>query len=205
MYQMSLTGLGILLIMASWRFMLKPSQLDRTRDRLFDLRDEELRSGFLKHEEGLNHPLYIKLRDLLNDHLRYTNKITFAEYVLMVLWMKRNHETVEKALEKHKDEYLCDDASLNELSREIRLKASGVMIVHMVESSFWAKSVLFVLGGFFRIFLMIKTFSHFKSKGQFMKPATIFSAAIMVALHFAPNTDMKAYQIYIEEMSAKNV
>ena len=62
-------GINILLVMAVWHFMLRPSILDHSRDRLFDLRDE-LRFSFLENNWDIGSASYKRLRDLVNRHLR---------------------------------------------------------------------------------------------------------------------------------------
>lgn len=172
--------------------MLKPSQLDQTRDMLFDLRDEDLRAGFLKHEQGLSHPLYIKLRKVLNNHLMFTNKLTFAEFVIMILWMRRNQNSINEVVEKHHDEFLCDDEELNELSQYVRAKASAIMINHMVKSSIWARFVLFIIS----VYLF---FNNPKKDAR-----TEAAVERKIASHLMPNMKPEAVQSYVEGLSSKH-
>lgn len=67
----AMLGVNIILLMLVWRFMVKKTILDHTRDKLFDLRDE-VRATFVANNWDLSSPVYRRLRDLLNGHLRFT-------------------------------------------------------------------------------------------------------------------------------------
>lgn len=192
MYQVSLMGVGILLIMMTWIFMLKPSQLDETRDMLFDLRDDDLREGFLKHQQGLSHPLYIKLRQVLNNHLMFTNKLTFTEFIIMILWMNRNQNKFQETVDNHHDEFLCDDEELNELSKYVRAKAAIIMVNHMVRSSFWVRCLLFVFSIYY----------FFNKPKKETKDVIIVERKLTKRL--MQDVESEAVQSYVEGLSSKH-
>lgn len=84
-----LLGVNILLVLAAWRFMVKRTVLDHTRDKLFDLRDE-VREVFLSKGWDLNSPEYKKLRGLLNGHLRFTEEYSIWKVAYLNLIVEKN-------------------------------------------------------------------------------------------------------------------
>lgn len=50
--ELVLSGVGIILSILTWQFMWKPTVLDAARDKLFDLRDREVRGWFVKTESA---------------------------------------------------------------------------------------------------------------------------------------------------------
>ncbi len=84
-----LLGLNILLLLAAWRFMVKRTVLDHTRDKLFDLRDE-VRDVFLSKGWELNSPQYKKLRGLLNGHLRFTEDYSIWKVAYLNMVVEKN-------------------------------------------------------------------------------------------------------------------
>jgi hypothetical protein len=84
-------GINLLLFMAVWHFMLRPSILDMSRDRLFDLRTH-LRQVFVEHKWDLASPAYRRLRDLVNGHLRFTEELSLARTSYVRVQIKKSNE-----------------------------------------------------------------------------------------------------------------
>lgn len=84
-----LLGVNILLVLVIWRFMVKRTVLDHTRDKLFDLRDE-VRETFIAREWDLGSPAYKKLRDLLNGHLRFTEDYSIWKVAYLSAAIEKN-------------------------------------------------------------------------------------------------------------------
>ena len=90
---MLLLGLNILLIMGAWHFVMKKTLLDRTRDRLFDLRDE-LRQVHIEQNWTMDTNAYSSLRAMINACLRYTENYS----VWGVIWLQTNLSRRSKEL-----------------------------------------------------------------------------------------------------------
>lgn len=84
-----LLGVNILLVLVVWRFMVKRTVLDHTRDKLFDLRDE-VREVFLSKGWELNSPEYKKLRGLLNGHLRFIEDYSIWKVAYLNMVVEKN-------------------------------------------------------------------------------------------------------------------
>lgn len=162
-----LFGFGVLLVIISWNFMLKRTFLDDTRDSLFDLRDHKLRSYFLNNSDlGLNHPLYISLRNLINGHLRNTEKATLFSLIATVRWAHKNPELMKvlaasfSSLESK--EY---GSEVLGFSHEIRAEAAKIMFLHMVRNSAFCFFLVWILAFvriIFSVFKLITTFTMSK-------------------------------------------
>ncbi len=149
MIQVTMLGVGLLLVMATWKFMLRPSMLDATRDRLFDLR-ESMREHFIQTGHGLNAPAYRALRGLLNSHLRYTEEITFFGVLHQMIWLK-GHQDAYRHLRADVDrQFAVSDPGLAAYIREVRAKSAGIVLDYAVKSSL--AGLLLALGGFAVIF-----------------------------------------------------
>lgn len=136
-------GINVFLFAAIWRFVWKKSALDTRRDQLFDLRDE-VRTYFLKHEQGLSSPVYAALRDLLNGHLRYTEDLTFARYVSMTVAMNRDPALAEKLKQELDAKLATDNLEVAEYITTVRMRAVIIMMNFMVETSLLFVGILAV-------------------------------------------------------------
>lgn len=70
-------GFSVIVLVASFQLVLLPTMVDGFRDRLFTLR----RELFLLAADGRiapTHPAYAYLRNALNAHIRYAERITFV-------------------------------------------------------------------------------------------------------------------------------
>ena len=140
--ELFLTGIGILALMAVWKLMWMKSILDDTRDHLFDLRDTELHNYFVENGLSFEHPMYVRLRKLLNGHLRNTESTTIWELMFAVGELTRN-PTVDlyktKNLEKH---FYTEDVNLKKFIEKIRFQSAMVMFRYMLYSSLITVSIL---------------------------------------------------------------
>lgn len=133
--EMFLTGIGLIALMATWKLMWIPSVLDTARDRLFDLRDGRLQEYFTQNSLGFDHPMYIKLRNLLNGHLRHTESVTLWEWIFAVAMLTKN-----AALDSHKSKeidarFYTKDPALKGFIEEIRLLSAAIVIAYMAQTS----------------------------------------------------------------------
>lgn len=145
MIQVTMLGVGLLLLMASWKFMLRPSMLDATRDRLFDLR-ESVRVHFIESGHGLNAPAYHALRGLLNSHLRYTEEITFFGVLHQMAWIQGHQDTHRHLRAEVDRQFAVSDPGLAAYIREVRVKSAVIVLDYAVKSSL--AGLLLALVGF---------------------------------------------------------
>lgn len=137
--ELVLFGLGLFLLFVTWRWMLKPSLLDATRDKLFDLR-ESMRAYFIDTKEGLEHPAYKDLRMLLNGHLRYTEDLSFVGFMLTIFGAINHREdfaAVRDKLDKKFNSH-TDSEETRRYIKKVRLTASAIMFEYMVKTSLLA-------------------------------------------------------------------
>jgi hypothetical protein len=127
-------GINVLLIMAVWHFLIRPTILDHTRDRLFDLRDE-LRATFAKNEWQMDSATYKSLRDLVNGYLRFTEEVSVFRIAYLKTAIKKNpvlekhlHDRVNKMFESA-------EADQKAVVMDIRRRALDAAIDYSVFSS----------------------------------------------------------------------
>lgn len=130
-----LTGIGIILSTLTWRYMWQPTVLDSARDKLFDLRDHEVRGWFVKNGVSLDHPVYKALRDLLNGLLKETESMTFAHVIALLVWSSENKELEAERRREINRMFETDIPELKSLVKDVREKAAWVMLGYVVESS----------------------------------------------------------------------
>lgn len=187
MLELSLFGVGALCLVLSWHFVLRPSLLDDTRDRLFDLR-ESVRDFFASRDQ-LSHPAYVDLRNLINAHLRYTEEITFVGFLFKMHCYAKYKEEFAK---EYQSFFACagGNQEIIKFIGKVRVESSNIMLAYMIKTSLiaWA----FILVGF--LFLLLqsvkKNFHHLsdmfvKSNGgsmSFAKYAVIAFMAITAAI-----------------------
>lgn len=132
-------ALSVLILLAAWGAWRR-SYLDRTRDRLFDMRDD-LRAWFIANGYKLDHPMYRELRDLINAHLRFTEDIRF---VGMVVFSARITPDLERHMSEQIDSrYATEDERLRDLAGSVRHDSGRIMQKYMMgTSTFFATVVL---------------------------------------------------------------
>ena len=138
-------GIAILLALSSWWFVYKPSLLDKTRDELFDLR-QEVRDYFLQSGRGLDHPLYAALRDLINGHLRYTESLTMSRFVVWAHWHSKHPTEAEQLRLRGEAPLQTNDRELAAFAMNVRLRAAGHMYGHMLANTVPGLIVLALVG-----------------------------------------------------------
>lgn len=132
--ELALFGFGVLAMLMGWRYAWRPTALDCARDRLFDLR-ESVRAEFVEREWGLDHPMYKTLRDLINGHLRYTERVHFFGLVAFHVKLA-SHPDLRASLKASVERRLaCDDAKLAEFCNDVRERAAVIMLVYVIETS----------------------------------------------------------------------
>lgn len=140
MLELGLTILGVWLTWVAWSRMLRPSILDDTRDRLFDLR-EGVRRYFLAQGHGLDHAVYVELRNLINSHLRYTEELTFFHFVHANVWSVKHQQSAAALRARVDRRFKCSDPLLQAYVSEIRARAGAEMVEYAFRSSLAARTI----------------------------------------------------------------
>jgi hypothetical protein len=79
--------LGLVFLFAAWRSW-KDVTAEITRDMLFDLRDE-WRVFWSKTGRSFDEPIYARVRERLNQHLRYTKTFRFVGFLYYTFHIKK--------------------------------------------------------------------------------------------------------------------
>lgn len=127
-------GLNLLLILVVWHLMLRPTILDLSRDRLFNLRDA-LRERFIKEGWDLNAEVYKKLRDLANGYLRYTEEVSLTRISYINATVGRNKELQEFVHERMSKAFASNNPEQQKFTAEFRKSALMVAMDYSVFSS----------------------------------------------------------------------
>lgn len=133
--EMMLFGFALILIIFTWSYVWQPTVLDSARDKLFDLRDNVVREYFVRSGLGLEHPIYVALRNLINGHLRHTESLTLFHFGYMVFWAEVHREEDELVRGRINTMFATDDPELAKLVKNVRDQSSMIMVDYMVESS----------------------------------------------------------------------
>ena len=141
----------------------KKTLVDHYRDQLFDLR-EEMRGHFIKEGFGLTHPIYQRLRILLNRNILFLEKVNFFTF----LGFRLATRNLFKEDVEHFDQlFHSENPSLNEYTRDVRHRAIKIVIRSLFVSSFYVCLFVFcmgcfslLLGGIKRFFNPINWLSH---------------------------------------------
>lgn len=176
-------GAGFFLLYAAWKFMWKRSVLDSRRDQLFDLRDI-VRDRFLGIENGLSSPVYKSLRDLLNTHISYTERLTFARFVATTIGISSSPDAMKRMRDEVDSMFKVDDSELQRFITEIREEANFIMISYMVETSMFMLFTTLIGVLIFEARQLIRSLSNL-TKVTFAQPAFKF-AAIAAAIISIP-------------------
>lgn len=127
-------GINIVLFMLVWKYMLRPSILDHYRDKLFDLR-EEVRSYYLSRDLSFNEKTYISLRDLLNSHLRFTEKMSLTKISYFSSKIDRNNELSKHIKDEINAKFETNDEHLASFIKVTRTKSIKILLNYMILSS----------------------------------------------------------------------
>ncbi|MGK8222250.1 hypothetical protein ACRS2S_19700 [Achromobacter xylosoxidans] len=207
MIETTLLGIGILVLMATWRWMARPTYLDQARDQLFDLRDDCVRPFFLRHEKGLHHPQYIALRNLINGHLRYTESVSLLGFVAMVIWMSRNVDAARVLQSRHEAVFDTDEIEVQKFSEETRRRATWIMLGYAIKTSLIGRTVLLV---FSMRSIMSTCWASLKGLALGRIPLAAVTAASVatmsgIAAHLVPEVGASAAQSALEERALQQV
>lgn len=195
--ELTLFGLGVLAMLIGWRLAWRPTALDCARDRLFDLR-ETVRDEFLRRGWGLEHPMYKTLRDLINGHLRYTERVHFFGLVAFHVSLARQPELRAALKESVTRRLSCDDAGVASYCDEVRQKAALIMMAYVIETS--AIALVLVVAGMAilaaRNAARLPAVVRMPWRRSFR--AAVLSSALMASLQPA-HASQEEVQVFMEE------
>lgn len=183
-------GVAILLTLSSWWFVYKPSLLDKTRDDLFDLR-QEIRDYFLQSERGLDHPLYAALRDLINGHLHYTESLTMSRFIFWVHWHGKHPHEAEHLRLRVEAPFQTDDWELAAFARNVRLRAAGQMYGHMLANTVPGLIVLALVGTILAVVTSKQLRPKTPKRPRGKDPLAQFFDSVSRITHWSPQTAME--------------
>lgn len=127
-------GVNALILMAVWRFMIRKTILDNSRDTLFDLRDE-VRATFVANDWSLDSPIYKKLRNLLNGHLRFTEEFSIWKVVFFDVSLKNKQELTSQMHDQVTKVFSVNDPVQKAFIQSIRRRAVVAVMNYAVFSS----------------------------------------------------------------------
>lgn len=125
------TLLAFIALLAAWRCWKKTARA-AVRDRLFELRDE-LRDHYVRNGLDMTDGTYGRVRDLLNNMLRYTKGMRMMGYLYFATHVDR--ETVEAAAAEFEASIQKHDADTIRLITRIRHRACSAVFLYMGETS----------------------------------------------------------------------
>ena len=144
-----LTGIALLGVLLTWRYIWRPTMVADTRDRLFDVRDD-LRATFAAVDK-LDHPDYLAARSLLNAEIRYIERSSLiASSVALSMLKQMDPAKIQLPV------FSVSDETLRDSLRKARMSASDLVLGHLVTSSpIWFPLALVGLP-FFIIGMLVK-------------------------------------------------
>lgn len=140
----TLLGVNVLLLVALWHFVVRPTALDTCRDLLFDLR-QEVRDYFAQHE-GLDSPAYAHLRTMLNGYLRFTERLTFTSVFGFQQLVSHNKELFEELRRENDARFAALDTESRRFVDGVRMRAAHVVQGWLFHSSFYSCVMLYAVG-----------------------------------------------------------
>lgn len=149
-----LFGLNLLLLVLVWKFMIRKTILDHTRDKLFDLRDE-IRDEFTRREWDMNSALYRELRDTINAYLRYTEHYSVWRFFFMESSLRKNKLLFNSLKQKIEQSYRELDTEKATFAKTIRLRSQQHMMDFSVYSSGLLLVISFILVPFFAVYNIV--------------------------------------------------
>lgn len=179
MSELLLAGVGLIVIVGTWKYVWLPSVLDATRDTLFDLRDRRLRRYFISQGLGLDHPVYAALRNLLNGHLRNTRSLSLSQYAYMKGQLENDKPASEKRFAEINRKFEVDEPELQKFIDRVRADSATAMLTYMVETS----PLSLAIGLGYRLMLAVR---HMPFKSVFstrpaMKARTVMEKCALAA------------------------
>lgn len=134
-----LFALAVLVILVGWRTIIVPTLVDHYRDQLFDLR-REVRDHYLQGR-GLGCPEYRVLRDQINSHILYIERVS----VFAVAHFLATSEMTTEVSDAYRSTLASRYAQIEgpDYVRAIRSRAAKIVLEFATKSSLtvWAAAI----------------------------------------------------------------
>jgi len=203
--ELTLLGVGLLLLIFSWTKQIRTAILDNTRDDLFDLR-EEVRERFLQTPAGLHHPLYNELRGLINGHIRYTEGFTFLTLVNGIYWGQKHKDTLRHVHAQINARFTADDPELTAYADKVRERAVLLMFEFAIKRSLIALAIACIAGVYMLAKRLLQAIPsiNFTFKMKPILTAAAFSGILLsAAAHAGVTTPSSCARRIIEDGALK--
>ena len=150
-------AINVIFAIIIWRYLLRKSILDHYRDKLFDLRDD-VRSYYIANRIPLSDETYKNIRDLINSHLRFTEKMSLVEVICFSKAIDDDNELKNYIKNNIDNKFKTSDKKLNSFIKETRDKSSLILFDYMVFSSPLLILMFFIVPVVFFPIIIVKWF-----------------------------------------------
>ncbi|MCL2829396.1 MAG: hypothetical protein FWD77_01510 [Betaproteobacteria bacterium] len=141
--ELILAAISIFAAYAVWHYMWIPTATDHLRDQLFDLRDE-VRAEFVSRGIPLHNPAYEALRSLLNQYLRYTEKVNIGRFISEVAVANQQRDLFRRLKDRIEEPFKTEPPELMEYIQHVRQRAMIHMYCMMAKTSVLLISLILV-------------------------------------------------------------
>lgn len=154
-FNLVITAISLIFLALAWTMIWKKTALDECRDELFDLRDWT-REWFIKNELPLDDRIYTALRDLLNSHIRHTEKISVTRYMIVSVGLQQDVEYRDRLLNSLQSAFATDDPKIRDFAKNVRENASVIITDYMMKTNFLMMALSFALAPFVLVWFAAK-------------------------------------------------
>lgn len=202
-----LLGVGIILSMAAWKYAAKRTYLDEARDSLFDLRDCDLKTFFASSKMGLNDPLYVRMRMLINNLLRYTEKASLMGFFITMVALAKDEKRLIEIGKQHDREFDSDNPEVAEFCQYIRTEANLVMMRYMIRTSVVGQVLRLIAYGILFIQTILTSIRNYHKPLWAATCSAATGAAIITSVvsHVAPGVSSAAVQNAVEARAMRQI
>lgn len=166
--------------MIVWKYILHPSILDHFRDKLFDLRDN-VRDYYLTNDIALDDKTYKSIRDLINSHLRFTERMSLIKVLCFSSLVDNNKELKNYIKNELDSKFNTNNKELLKFIKETRDKSSLILIDYMVFSSPFLISLFMLISFCFVPILLVKwLLSSIKNELNLIKEAMQVASKVII-------------------------
>ena len=143
MSDLTVFALGVLALLAVWKFMLRPAIQDAFKDMLFDVR-ENLRRHFARRGQ-LNTEAYREMRDSLNAYIRFIEVANLALTYQFAVQMDEHPKVAERYQRQLDRRFDVKIPSLARSARVNRQRCSRIIQFYVFHSSFFSVGFIYLV------------------------------------------------------------
>jgi hypothetical protein len=184
-------GINILLAIIIWKYILQPSILDHYRDKLFDLR-ESVRDFYISKNIPLEDKTYKNLRNLINSHLRFIEKMSFSKITYFSAQVDKNKELGNRIKNELNSNFKTDNSELAKFIKDIRMNSVEILICYMIFSSM-PILILFVFVFALKVIIGFVKATHCKIKNEFDCVAKAVNETSEMMGKIVPGKDLEEF------------